>query len=99
MCVLFWPKARKILATAAITTMIFFSFFLLQECCLRGKSNKMLKDCCFLLLTFKAATKIKDDNGRSLTAGRPHSVVGLNGGSENQITVWGSYLSAAFTKG
>lgn len=38
--VLFWPKARKILAIAARNTMNFY-FILLRECCLRGKSNKI----------------------------------------------------------
>lgn len=79
--VLFRPKARNILAITAINTMCFFFFFsiLLQKCSLREKPNKITEDCCFSLLAFKAAIKIKGDNDRGLKAEPPRSLEGLNG--------------------
>lgn len=55
--VLFWPKARKILAIAAVNTMIFF------YCITRMLPKRKIKQ--NRGRTFKAAIKIKGDNDRS----------------------------------
>lgn len=94
--VLFWPKARKTLAIAAINIMNFLYFT--TRSCLRGKSNKIMEDCCFLLLAFKAAIKIKGYNDRSLKAELPCSLVRFKGIFENQIPIMGPLHCRYFHK-
>ena len=79
--VLFWPKARKILAIAAINTMNFFCFITGMLPKRKIKQNRGR--------TSKAAIKIKGDSERGFKAELPRSSVRLNGIFENRITVMG----------
>lgn len=96
MSVLFWPKARKILAIAAINIMNFLYFTTRMPPKRKIKQN--YGGLLFLLLTFKAAIKIKGYKAHSLKAELPCSLVRLNGFFEIQITIRGLLHGGCFHK-
>ena len=97
-CVLFWPKARKILATATINIMNFL-YFTTRMLPKRKNQTKLQRTVAFCRRTFKPAIKIKGFNDGSLEADLPRSLVRLNGVVENQTTTVRLLLAATFRNG